>query len=433
MKLFRLLLLPLAATLAFAQQAQQDQESTQWSPATLAGEFFDHDFVNWFAFADGVYDTYAPYSRPNGQLVDNGSFGVEVGGGVNAIHSFRDGQFSISYRGDFRDYTSATYTSGTDQFLSLAYSKRLGRRWTLSTSLGGGISFYGDTFFTDSSNSTSLVANNPFSPETKFLSAGVSLTYQQSRRLSYVLSGSYFLQRYNYAPAIGLTGTSGSGSVYYRTTARTTIGGTYAYSYYTYQRGVGVANINTAQASVSHQFPNHWFASVSGGVTVSASSGISEIPVNIMLNGQLISGYLIGPYKSTTSFPSFSGSVSRSFRASNLSISAGQGISPGNGYYLASKALYANGVYSRSINRRTNFGVAGGIYRLSSVANSVALSYSSASITGSYSVNLMRYFGVNANYSFIHYGSLTGYGSVNDNRFSFGVNFSSKSIPLTMF
>ncbi len=434
MKLSRLLLLSLTATLTFAQQARQDADSLQWSPATLAGEFLEHDFVNFYAFANGVYDTYAPFSRPNGQIGNNGSFGVEFGGGVNATHALRNGQFSLGYRGSYRNYQNSTYTTGTDQNISLGYSRRLARQWTLSTSLGGGISFYGGTFFANPSNSSNIVSNNPFAGETKFLSTGASLTYQQSRRLSYVVSGSYFLQRYNYANAIGNTGVSGSGSVNYRTTARTTVGGSYSHSYFAFQRNAGNNNADTFQLSVSHQFPDHWFASVSGGITRSSSSGFAVFPINnVLVNGQLVNAYQVGRYNSTTSFPSFSGSVSRGYRQSNLSFSAGQGIASGNGYYLASKSLYANGFYSRSIHRRENVAFGGGVYRLSSVSNSIASTFSSSSLIASYSVNLVRYFGVNASYNYIHYGSLNGFGGVNDNRLTFGVNFSSKSIPLTLF
>ncbi len=46
---------------------------------------------------------------------------------------------------------------------------------------------------------------------------------------------------------------------------------------------------------------------------------------------------------------------------------------------------------------------------------------------------LMRYFGVNFGYSYIRYGTLAPISAVSDNRLSFGVTFSSKSIPVTPF
>lgn len=432
MKLFRLLLLSLAASLVFGQ-SHQDENSTQWSPVTLAGEFLEHDFVNWFGYVNGVYDSYAPISRNTG-TTNNGSFGWEVGGGVSATHAFRDGDFSLSYRGDYRDYQNSFYSTGTDQNLGLSYIKRLTRRWTLSTSLGGGISFYGGTFFSAASNATTIVPNNPFSSETRYLSAGANISYQQSRRLSYVVGGSYFLQRYNFQGAISSQGGSGSGSVLYRTSVRTTVGATYSHGYFSYQGSSGTANSDTIQATVSHVFPNHWTGSLAGGVTHSTISGIAQMPVFVINGGTLgPGGYVPGQYHQSTSFPSFSGTVGRAYRHSNVYASAGQGISAGNGYYLASKTLYVNGVYSVAIQRRQNVSFAGGYNRLSSVANTVAVDYSSSSLSASYGVNVIRYVGLNARYDYIHYGSLNPNPSINDNRLSFGVTFSSKSIPLTLF
>lgn len=430
MKFPRLLLLSLTATLALAQQPNQDENSTEWSPVTLAGEFLEHNFVNWFAFTDGVYDSYAPISTNQSNM---GSFGWDIGGGVNANHVLQNGDFSISYRGDYRDYQNAFYTSGTDQNLGLSYVKRFSRRWTLSASVGGGINLYGSTFFSSTPGETNIVQNNPFASETKYLSTGLSLLYQQSRRLSYAVSGSYFLQRYNFPGAIGSEGVSASGSVYYRTTIRTTIGATYSHSYFTFQNGVGTENGDTVQASVSHIFPDHWNASVAGGVTRSNISGTSLIPADLIFAGIGPGVYIAEHFNETTSFPSFSGTVSRNFRRSNFYVTGGQGLSAGNGYYLASKALYLNGVYSIAINRRQNISVSGAYYRLSSVSNTVATQYSNSSFTLAYGASLMRYFGVHARYDFIHYGSLVPNPSINDNRLSFGVNFSSRSIPLTLF
>jgi len=431
-KLSSLLLLSLTASLAFAQQAHQDENSTQWSPVTLAGEFLEHDYVNWFAYADGVYDTYAPIST-NGQTTNGGSFGWTLGGGVNVNHEFRDGQLSLSYRGDYRDYASSSYSTGTDQNLGVSYVKRLARRWTLSTSLGAGISFYGGTFSSNSPNSTNILVNNPFASETKYLSAGASISYQQSRRLSYVASGSYFLQRYNYPGSIGAEGVSGSGSVFYRATARTTVGATYSHSYYTFQRGVGTTNGDTIQASLSRIFPNHWTASVSAGVTFSRISGTSVLPAGLFFSNVGPGVYLVQHFNESTSFPSFSGTVGRGFRRSNFYATAGQGLSAGNGYYLASKALYLNALYSIALTKRQNVGLSGGYNRLSSVSNTVSTQFSSSSLTAFYAVNLLRHFGLNARYDYVHYGSLSPYPSVNDNRLSFGVNFSSRSVPLTLF
>ncbi len=116
MKFSAVLIMSLASITALAQQPQtqapssQDNSQGAFSPVSLASEFFEHDFFNFYAFADGAYDTYAPLQ--NGHS-NNGAFGWDAGGGVNGVHTFRDASLSLSYRGDYRDYKSSFFGSGT--------------------------------------------------------------------------------------------------------------------------------------------------------------------------------------------------------------------------------------------------------------------------------------------------------------------------------
>ncbi len=178
----------------------------------------------------------------------------------------------------------------------------------MALSTSAGIIFYGGTFFSVEPTLTGIIPTNPFTSETKFLSSGLSLSYQQTRRLSYSFSGSFFLQRYNYAGAIGTTGGSGSGSAFYRITSRTTVGGTYSHSYFVYQANAGQAQIDTIAATLSHQFHSHWSVSLSGGVTRSSVSGTAFVPVTLMLpNGQTVGGYTGWQVQHGFGFPFFLG------------------------------------------------------------------------------------------------------------------------------
>ncbi|MGH9583522.1 MAG: hypothetical protein ACRD4O_11355, partial [Bryobacteraceae bacterium] len=59
--------------------------------------------------------------------------------------------------------------------------------------------------------------------------------------------------------------------------------------------------------------------------------------------------------------------------------------------------------------------------------------YSSESFTVAYGHNLARYVAANLRYDYIDYGAFGSYGGRHDNHFTFGLSFSSKSIPLTLF
>lgn len=426
------------AAAALAQEAgqvpatgSQDQGPSTNPITTLAGQFLEHDFFNFFLFVNGVYD-----SQPltiNGQSVNEGGWGFDGGGGAEAQKHFRGGFVALSYRGEYRDYESSFYPSGTSQSLSFNLEKALSRRWNFAVNAEGGIFLYGGTYFGAAPVLVNNVQTNPLSTESRFLSSGITMTYRQTRRLSYVFGGQYYLNRYNIPGAIGSTGVSGSGSVLYRMTAKTTVGGTYSHNYFTYQGGAGQSNGDTFLANVSHVFLGHWYASAAGGVTRTNSTGTIQIPVLFINGNNLLPGFVLGHYHTTRTFPSFQGSLSRPLRRSSLSISGGQGIASGNGVFLASRNDFINGYYSYRQSLRANLSFGGGYTHLSSVSNNVAFGYSSGSFTAQYSYNLMRHLGANARYDYVRYGELGNIGSRQDNRFSFGVYFSSQSVPLTLF
>jgi hypothetical protein len=428
------MLLSVGAALAVAQEGPNMDNPINYNPVTLASQFFEHNnYFNYSAFVNGVFDSYAPtYNTGTAQQTNNGAFGYAVGGALSGYHKFRKATFSISYSGTYRNYNSPLFQNGTDQNLALNYTRRLARRWTTSLSANAGTVLYGSGYLGTISQSPNGVLTNPFSSNTRYVSAGVSLAYQQSRRLSYVISGNFFLQRYSFVNAIGATGASGDVAVNYRLTSRTTISADYNTSGFTYQAGSGDSRLNGVNASVFHQFSNHWFVSVSGGITHSNISGFIAIPVSALTGNVGAGGYVVGQYSSSSNFPSFSGTVSRVFRRFQLSASGGQSIVSGNGYYLASRNQFLSGVYSKTF-RRSNISFGGNWYRLKSAANTVAYSYSAGGIGASYGYQLMRYVGSNFRYDLVRYGNLTPYPSITDNRISFGLTFSSRSVPLTLY
>ena len=434
MKLCALLLIvPFAAAFAQDNNAEPPAPSTPANPGpivTLASEFLENDFVNFFAYTHGVYDSETPVLS-NSSVARQSGLGWDAGGGVNAFHRFRDGDVSLSYRGDYRDYSTTAFGSGTDQNLSLSYVKRLGRRWTAAVEVGAGIYYYGERFY--GATGSNPVELNPFSPETRFASASAMTTYQQTRRLSYTFTGGYSLLRYNYAGSFGFSSLSGSLAANYRTTARTTLGGTYSYDHFGYQRNVGTGSGNSVGATLYHQFHSHWEVSLFGGVTRSDTSGIVTLPVSLIINGQTVTGFEVGQYHRTSTFPSFTGTVTHNLRRMQLSASGGQSLSGGNGFYLASRNLYFRGVMSKPLSRRSVFSAYANSSRLTSVSNTVTNSYESTSFGASYAQNLMRYIGADVTYAYVRYGTLRPFGATSDNHLAFGITFSSRSIPLTFF
>jgi hypothetical protein len=426
----------LAAGALFAQQQEAPPIGplSNSNPITLATEFFEkNNFINYYAFANAVYDTYNPTLDSNGQRSNSGGVGYQVGGGISARHLWQKSVLTVNYSGDYRDYTSSFFGSGTDQNLGIGYSRKLAKRWNLDVGVGAGTILYGTGYFGQQSIGSGNLQLNPFSNSTRFFSSYVNLTYQQTRRLSYTMSGGFYLQRYSFPTAVGSTGGSGGFAVNYRVTSRTTISANYGRSYFVFQRGAGTSGVDSYYGSISHRFAHNWIASASGGISRSHVTGFVVSPLTIGTgDGTTLNGFVVGPYDSVSFLPSFSGAVTRLLKHSSFSVSGGQNVVSGNGYYLASKNQYLNGFYSRTY-LRSNISIGGYWNRLNSVANTVAFAYTTTGFSGSYSYMVRKYIGVNARYDFLRYGALQPNPAIADNRFSFGVTFTSANVPLALY
>jgi hypothetical protein len=308
----------------------------------------------------------------------------------------------------------------------------MGARWNLSANAFAGIFRYGGTFGSLEPNGSAVVVN-PFTPETKFASVGVAATYRQTRRLSFQVATSGFINRYSYPGALGSTGITGIASAIYSLTARTSLSGSYSRGYFDYQHGSGHADIDGYYGTLSHTFADRWHASITGGVTRSYSLGNISIPVSFIANGLLITGYEVGTYQHTAYTPTFVGSVSHSIRRTDITLTGGQGVMPGNGFYLTSRDVFFGGYASHSFLRRSNTSAGAGFNRFTSVANNVSGAYTSTYIGASFGYNLFRYVSANLHYNYYRYGSFGSLSGVGDNQIYAGISFSSKSVPLTLF
>lgn len=390
------------------------------------------DFLNVYAFADATLDSNGAYL--NGANTGS-TTGFSAGGGANGYHQWSTGVFELTYRGDYHDYGSGGLPSGNDQNLSIIFQKSFSKRWNFVASVAAGILNNGGTYYSSApnpSNTSTVVQTNPFSFNTKFVQGNVSLSYQKSVRLSYSVSGTYFLTRYSANSGIGSNDITGSGSANYRLTKKSTLSGTYSHGHYIYQRGEGNSNVDSAFLTMSYQLAPHWSVSGSGGVTRETSNGLTTLPVLIQVGSQFFPAVVLQPYSQTSVLPYYQGTLVHDMRHDSVNISGGQSITPGNGYLLASKSVGINGLWAHAM-RRSNLSVGGYYDRLTSATNTASLLSSTRGIDASYAYNLAYHIGVNARYDLMDYSSFGSYGGRADNRFSLGIYVSSKDVPLGLF
>lgn len=428
-------LVAVVATSARAQNIPEPQSGTPADngsiPATLIQPIEKAaDYLNFFAFADGGYDaTNIGSGRGPGT---SGGF-WDAGGGASAGHDFAKGTYSLSYRGDYRNYTAGTSIGGTDQNLNFFYRRILTRRWTISIYELAGIYPEGHVIPQPSPvTQSNFLQTNPYSLNLKFLGTTFATSYKQTNRLSYEFTGSFDIFRYNAPVSYGNDDGIGTASVLYRWDRRTTISGSYQYSEYKYQHNAGNATVNTVFLTLSRALPRRWQAGLSAGASRSDDSGTVKLPATIDFKSTKIPVYIISSYRQRSTLPYFQGNASRRTTHTLTSFSAGQSVTPGNGFFLASKTVGINGVFSYSLPRMSFSG--GGYWsRLSSVSATEAFKIRTTDLDFSYSYNIIRHLGFSAHYDHVGYGTIGAGTGFIDNRFSMGMYFSSKDVPLAIF
>jgi hypothetical protein len=420
-----------------AQQPQLDIPPAAQTPADNAGipttlmqPMERANYFNFFAFANGVYDSVDVPSTFTGFHSGAAFMG---GGGVTANHDFATGTFSIGYRGDYRTEASPQYPQGTDQNLNLLFRKLLTRRLTFSLQENAGIYPLGTSLLQPNVTTQSGdVQTTPFAEKTKYSGTTVALSYQKTVRLSYEFTGTYSLMRYNSPIGYGNDDIGGSASALYRLNRKTTLGATYQYSSFLYQKNAGSATSNTGYLTLSHNLARHWTFGISGGVTYTVASGTAEVPVELQIGPIVIPVFVLQHYSQKTNLPYAQGTVSYNWRRTVWSMSGGESVTPGNGFFLASRSIGVNGIFS--YNWRNSNVSAGGYYsRLTSLAYASSSKVNTGDLQVSYALNLMRHLGTNLQYDHVEYGNIGNYAARADNRVTFGFYFSSKNIPLAIF
>jgi hypothetical protein len=406
--------------------------------AGIAGQFFQGDFVNYSAFVSGVWDSQNQTVAGQG----GASGGFTVGGGVSLAKGFSDGSsLGLSYHGDYRKYLGGFDNSGTNQSLNLIYSRRLGRRWSLTFDEGAGILFYNNPYYSVAAQPGGGPLTNPFSSTSRFLTSSVYLSYQQTTRLSYVFGGSFLLNRYDYANAFGTTGGIGTASVVYRLTARTSVGGTYTHTYFHYQGGVGQSEIDGGFFNANYVLGRGWDLFFAAGVNYVRTNGVIRLlsPVVVVTSeGPVLIDAIA--YNNKSSVPTFEGGVQRRFGKFSVNASVGHGVSPGNGTYLTSSHTFFGGAVSRPFGRQAVLSASANYTRLRSIAGAnqaVVMSqfpqYDQTYLTVGYSRVLTPHISGFLSYNYNRYGSFYRYSGVADNRIILGVSFSSRNVPFTFF
>jgi hypothetical protein len=166
-------------------------------------------------------------------------------------------------------------------------------------------------------------------------------------------------------------GTTARGQVSRRAGRRGSIGVGYAYSSYTYTKGIGDMTSHSLHVSYRREIGRHVSLSLSGGATRVERIGVQTFTLDPVI--QAILGVQTGAQiiYGINYYGTGAASISRSFRRHSLGLNGNLGTSPGNGFYAASRSLDSSASYAYSGFNRWGIAAAAGYTRYTALMQSV--------------------------------------------------------------
>ena len=386
----------------------------------------------------GNYDTgITPVTvSPKGAIPNDNSFGVDASAGLYGYHRWKMAQLGVDYRGDYRHYTQNTFYNGTDQNLSLSYSKQATRRVNLSLREAAGL--FSRNF--NSAGPYNLInatfANTPtndiFDGRTIFLNTMADVTYQQSARLSFNFGGDGFLIRRRSSSLYGVTGYRARGDVSYRTSRFATSGVAYDFTHFEYTKGFGGSDIHTLQLTQAYRLGRDWEFSVRAGGSRVETLGLLVVTIDPVIAAIIGRSQGIQTIYRVNWVPSAAALLTRKFRHAVLTGNYDRGVVPGNGLYLTSRQEDIGANYSYTGIQKLNLGLGLGYVRYGSLTQTLGI-YSSYTANAGLTYQLSRTLHFIARYDYRSYDISQTVFQRDSYRASIGFGFSSKDVPLALW
>ncbi|HEY3824005.1 MAG TPA: hypothetical protein VGL82_05575 [Bryobacteraceae bacterium] len=295
-------------------------------------------------------------------------------------HYFKQDLISVTYSGNYSQYSGIGGYNGLNQSMSVDYEHALSRRLTLNLSGSGSIL----------AQNYSL-ENQPVGPQTianinlasspniqiydngaKQFSSAADVTWQKSIRLSFSGGVSWFGIARDSPALLGVTGEQLRGDMNYRLTRKLTVGSYYSFSHYLYPHGVGNSDTSTFGAIVSYAINRTTQVRFRGGLSLVDSLGEQTVVINPAIAALL--GVSTGIIDSTQTYRAsdFSAQFVRDFHGgATASVAYARGISPGNGVYQTSQQESISGTMSTRLFRSYSFQAAIGRDTLGSIAQNL--------------------------------------------------------------
>ena len=432
----------LSATAVFAQEPTGSYEgpsilSRDTNTTGKRAGLLDYRF--WGQIT-GVYDTALTPVVTNasgGLAQEPGAYGIEAGGGIVGSKLFRHDEVSVDYNGTWRHYPNSSFFDGTDQFLDFAYKHTFTRHLVIETRLTAGVATLSNGAFTyapiSSTEVYSIPVNQLFDNRTEYLQPRVDLTWIKSSRLSFSAGGEGILMRYRSQALASVNGYNAHADAAYRITRRQTVYVSAERTEFDYLRTFGYGTFYVVEGGYGIGLSRRWDLSIEAGAARTNITALRVVNLDPAIAAIVGTPSAVSVFNAKGWTPTYSARLSRNFQHSSASISATQGISPGNGVYLTSKSSIVAGAFSYNGMRRLTFAASAAYRRLDALAQTLG-AYSGENAGVGVTYRMTNIVNMMARYDYLRYDTgITGGSFRKDsNRISVGLAFSpgERSLPI---
>jgi hypothetical protein len=315
---------------------------------------------------NAIYDTgIAPLATDaDGNLVRRNLYGGILSFGAVGSRAYRRSLLNLRYAGNIRHYPQSTFLTATNHRFSLGFNHALSQKWTFNSANRAGIltnAFMGAFGLPlDEDDDIDDLEEEPFDNRVIFLTTNQSVTYRKSVRTSFTGGGGAFSRQRRSRALASINGVNALGSVAYRTSARSTIGGTYFFNQFNFSGAYGGTNMHSASLEFGHQLSPRTQLSLNVGGSRIESQSLQRVALDPILASLLGRPDGVEATYRLNHLPTFGASISHRRNSWNLNAGARRRVNPGNGLILTNmRTSYRGGVSYTGIDRWT-FRASGG-------------------------------------------------------------------------
>jgi opacity protein-like surface antigen len=352
---------------------------------------------------NGTYDSsILGYSVDSGGGFKPGeSTGIDATLSASGRHNWRRSFLGLDYGGNFSHYFGNTFFNGTNHQLNLGWGTQLGQRLQLTSQVGAGTSnrFLGGPSIFQGSEFEFLTApvGELFDARNYFIGTTTSATYSFNRRQSVRFSGTGSTTRRRARSLVDMRSYGASADWVYRLSRRSSLGVSYSFSHFDFEKVFGESDVHTIGAHGSRRFGRDWELAASVTLSQQSTVGIRSFGLDPVLAAILGRNSGSEVFETNSRLVGGSVSLSRKIRRSFVSISAQRGVTPGNGFFLTSINEGVGASMSYNFSRDLSFNGNTGYNKMTS------LGFASGAFTGwtaggGVTYKLTESFGLNARY-----------------------------------